>query len=63
MRCFGATRLQDFSNPCLVTACNITARRAFFFARLDAKRDPGQDYIEANRETMEAVVNQLISND
>ena len=43
-RCFGPTRLQDFLKPCLVTAYNITGRRAFFFTSLDAKKDPNQDF-------------------
>ncbi|MCB0581298.1 MAG: patatin-like phospholipase family protein [Phaeodactylibacter sp.] len=43
-RCFGETRLQDFLKPCLVTAYNITSRRAFFFTSLDARQDPAQDF-------------------
>ena len=55
-RCFGATRLRSFLKPCLVTAYNITSRRAFFFTSLDAKRDPGQDFNawEAARATASA---------
>ena len=43
-RCFGQARLRDFLKPCLTTAYDITARKAFFFTSLDAQRDPSQDY-------------------
>ena len=43
-RCFGKTRLRDFLKPCLVTAYNITSRRAFFFTSLDARKDANQDF-------------------
>ncbi|MCO6489533.1 MAG: patatin-like phospholipase family protein, partial [Phaeodactylibacter sp.] len=43
-RFFGEARLRDFLKPCLVTAYNITSRRAFFFTSLDARQDPAQDF-------------------